>query len=415
MANSNGLAVGLAVGIPSFLIIIVVGIFWYKNQRKLQKEDIDDEFIEKELQNDESSFKQFHEQLHRKYDNQQLDSKNNKNGDEIIYKENVITDSSNGSSESDFPSNTSSSTTNNQQQHPYGQHLKLPQYPSTQYSQTISNIQPTYNNNNNNNNSQQPYSQPPPPQQQQSSYDFYDTFIPTFANNNLPNSPNTFPQQQPDNHHHSLNPLNNFFSSSNSNSKTNSYIDLTNTSENLPSTNQQQHQQHLPESNSISSLLNHHTNQQQQQQQQSQSHTRSSSTDLDTLAKQLNNPIYFEKLPSKAAQQQNNYFIKPRYPSNTLKNNKSSSSELVNNYLIGENSAINDHFTYEAPMIENKANEIQQQQEEKILQEKIEKNPLNNQIDNAFDANITLDPLPIKDANNVTNKEKDIIPPVVFQ
>ncbi|KAI5965797.1 SKG1 [Candida pseudojiufengensis] len=449
MANSNGLAVGLAVGIPSLLIILVVLIFWYKNHKKLQKEDIDDEFIEKELQNDQSSFKQFHEQLHRKYHNENENIIKGKNGDDIQFKENIIVDSSIGSSESDFPSNTSSSTTNKlqqpqqqqtqqtqqsqqsqQPQHPYGQHLKLPQYPSTQNSQTLSQIHPTYYHQNS-------YSQ------HQSSYDFYDTFIPTFTNNDMIDSSNGFPQQQQSHQqHHSnhphlnhLNPLGNFFSSSNSNSnsKTNSFIDLPNSSENI------NNRQNLQEFNSQSSLLNNTHNNNSSQ---SQPHTRSSSTDLDTLAKQLNNPIYFEKLPSKiAAQQQNSFFIKPRYPSTTLKNNKSSSSELINNYLIGENSAINDHFTYDAPIIENKQQfkeqvkednalkdkevkeqggnkekEKEQIKEQEIIEEKISKNPLNNQIDNSFDSKIKLNPTPINNiSNDITNKEKDIIPPVIFQ
>lgn len=35
-----------------------------------------------------------------------------------------------------------------------------------------------------------------------------------------------------------------------------------------------------------------------------------------------------------------------------LGRNNNSSSDLINNYLIGETHAINDHFTYEAPKVE---------------------------------------------------------------
>ena len=82
------------------------------------------------------------------------------------------------------------------------------------------------------------------------------------------------------------------------------------------------------------------------------SHLRTSSNDLNTLAKQLNNPVFLRNYLVEATKYQvksvnNNYGN-----TNAVGKNNNSSSDLINNYLIGETHAINDHFTYEAPKVE---------------------------------------------------------------
>lgn len=44
-----------------------------------------------------------------------------------------------------------------------------------------------------------------------------------------------------------------------------------------------------------------------------------------------------------------------------------------------------------------------------------EANPLNGQIGNAFDANITMEPMAMNKKNATTNDDEDVMPPVVFQ
>lgn len=81
MVNTQGLAVGLAVGIPSFIILVVVGIFWYRNQQKQKHEDMNDNEIDIGLR-DDHSFNQFQEELHKQYE------KNNDDDETHIREEN---------------------------------------------------------------------------------------------------------------------------------------------------------------------------------------------------------------------------------------------------------------------------------------------------------------------------------------
>lgn len=64
MADNNGLAVGLAVGIPTFLVILLVGMFWIRNHRKQKREDLVEDDIDIGLKDDQS-FQQFEQELHR--------------------------------------------------------------------------------------------------------------------------------------------------------------------------------------------------------------------------------------------------------------------------------------------------------------------------------------------------------------
>ncbi|CAD1811707.1 hypothetical protein FOB58_003799 [Candida parapsilosis] len=489
MVNRQGLAVGLAVGVPSFIILSIVFGFWYRNQRKLRKEDLDD-YIDKEIQNDDSSFQQFQEQLHKP----QCDKKE-KLDDGIQLKEHVValngtSDSSNGSLESVLHEPHHSQHSQHSQhlqhpqhpqhpqpvvakpsKHPYGQHLQYTpssiqpqeeqgsQSSSISLSQVSDVISNTYDQSHDELQQHSPQKihngrggpPPPPPPKRQSSnktsvYTFYDTFIPTFSTQ----EPSSQQQQQQQ--------LNQNSSSSHHNSTHNSFSDLLNqtahsslnilkhnynkeTSNNVSSSNQHKHTNSSSDSNTSLLQSNNH----------SASHSRAPSTDLGTLAKQLNNPVFFEKLPSKAAAAQGKVYIKPRVPSANQPHNNSS-SELINNYLVGENTAINDHFTYEAPMVEtakstdnlaqvsggNLHNNVltynqhlaakgakdaiadgslrpKQPQSQSQTQAMQEANPLNGQIGNAFDANITMEPMAMNKKNATTNDDEDVMPPVVFQ
>ncbi|KAG5418463.1 SKG1 [Candida metapsilosis] len=457
MVYSEGLAVGLSIGVPTVLIILVVGAFWYRNQRRLNKEDVDNDYIDKEIQNDDSSFRQFQEQLHKQRDYK-------KDDDGLQLKEHVVplngtSDSSNGSLSSVLHQSQELSepqpAVSRPTKHPYGQHLQnTPSSTSTtrqasrssiSLSQTSDNFSNTYQSQDELQNTPRRTpprrNGPPPPPHRQSSnkgsaYAFYDTFIPTFSEQQK--------QQQQQQQNTSL---------SHPNSTHNSFSDLLNQTahsslnilktghkESTNTTNNNQHKHSNSASDSNTSLL--HNN--------STSHSRAPSTDLDTLAKQLQNPEFFEKLPSKAAAAQGKVYIKPRVPSSNQANN--SSSELINNHLIGENTALNENFTYEAPMVETaqstdnlakvgaiggtnnqvltynqylstKAATVDpslrrpsQTSREAEDEEAVQKaNPLNGQIGNAFDANIAMEPMAMNKKNTTTNKDEDVVPPVVFQ
>ncbi|KAK6459388.1 uncharacterized protein RJT20DRAFT_4958 [Scheffersomyces xylosifermentans] len=115
MVNTQGLTVGLAVGVPSFVIITVVLLFWLRNQRKQNKEDSLDNEIDMDLRDDQP-FNQFQEELHRPYNkvkddvntyNDPSKSSSTTHGVEYVTEKPYV--SSNGSSSS---SNTIDHSTN---------------------------------------------------------------------------------------------------------------------------------------------------------------------------------------------------------------------------------------------------------------------------------------------------------------
>lgn len=74
MQASDSLAVGLAVGVPSFLVLVAVSLFWLRNQRRQKQEDMKELAIDLELQ-DNQSFVQFQQELHRPYNkNKEFDN-----------------------------------------------------------------------------------------------------------------------------------------------------------------------------------------------------------------------------------------------------------------------------------------------------------------------------------------------------
>lgn len=76
MVNTQGLAVGLAIGIPSLIILVVCVLLWYRNQRKQNKEDQSDDEVDLDLR-DNHLFNEFQEELHRPLDRREVTHHNN--------------------------------------------------------------------------------------------------------------------------------------------------------------------------------------------------------------------------------------------------------------------------------------------------------------------------------------------------
>lgn len=62
MVNTTGLSVGLAVGVPLFLVLVALAFFWTRNNRRQNKEFIDDDDVDLDLK-DDALYTQFHHQL----------------------------------------------------------------------------------------------------------------------------------------------------------------------------------------------------------------------------------------------------------------------------------------------------------------------------------------------------------------
>ncbi|KAK6199426.1 uncharacterized protein RJT21DRAFT_46665 [Scheffersomyces amazonensis] len=337
--NQQSLAVGLAVGIPSFLIITVTLLLWYRNQQKQLREDNLNKEIDVELRDDQS-FNAFQEELHRKkqflnapiiqqppYDD---DSNPNKSystttqAESSSNEKNFNGGSSSISSNSDNTNiNPNSNSNNNIVQssplHPQHQNLHLPPQPSHLRPQTPNKIH----------------------QKSPSAYDFYETFIPVLPSSNQSSTSQT--------------DINNIINNNNTNANSNVNA---NANANLqpynqpPSIRQSAYLDQQSANSSNTSLFQpspHHLDKQQAQ---------SSPPTLDQFAKQLNSPSFFEKLPSRAAPPQMSLQRQLQASTNN------SSSELLVNRLVGdEAAAINDHYVYEPPSAEVLAQELQLEKE----------------------------------------------------
>ena len=145
MVNTQGLAVGLAIGIPSLIIIVVCVFIWYRNQRKQNKEDRSDDEVDMDLR-DNHLFSEFQEELHRP-----LDRRSNHNiiGENLEEKVFASVSSSHGSTLS--TNVTDNRTGSNKGTSPF------PQHPHMLHSKTPS------------------------------AYDFYDTVIPVLPTTGVKN------------------------------------------------------------------------------------------------------------------------------------------------------------------------------------------------------------------------------------
>lgn len=232
MGDNNGLTVGLAVGIPTFVIIVFVGIFWLRNHRKQKREDMIEDDIDIGLKDDQS-FQQFEQELHKPVHRVE-------------------------------ESNGSSTLTDNSHQ----------------------NVAPKANN--------------------KKTYDFYNTFIPVL------DEPHKNDESFPD-----------------------SGVDLSQASllinPNTPNPNTHSH-------NSSFHLL------------QQPTPATVNDKSLDSLAKHLSTPQFFEKLPSKT--QALNVKVKHNN-SNNLPNN--SSSDILQNNLVGESLGLNESYAYTANAIDTRS------------------------------------------------------------
>ncbi|CUM64439.1 uncharacterized protein PRCAT00002043001 [Priceomyces carsonii] len=239
MGYREGLAVGLAIGVPCALIFMVGSVLWFRNHRKLKKEDLNESEIDIGLKDDQL-FCQFQDELHRPYNKNQANAPQGEL--EHIAEKPYQSSLSHGSSSSNFVDSRSTS---------------LPQRP--QHLKTAS------------------------------SYDFYETFIPILPHQN-------------GNHHSSL-------------------VTINKESGPPATITENGHGDESRSSNiSIAGSL----------------HEKS----LDNLAKQLNGPTFFEKLPSRAA----TMVVKPRIP---MSSTNSSSDVIIETDLVND-TAMNDNFVYEA-------------------------------------------------------------------
>lgn len=254
MVYNEGLAVGLAIGIPCALIIPGCSYVWYRNQQKQKKEDNLENGVDMDLR-DNQSFNQFEEELHKPYNDPNksstTQSAESSNLDKTTEKQTYIS------------TNNSTSTTN------------ITDITSTTAPHTTStDINPPHT----------PLRNPHSHQKVASSYDFYETFIPILPGDEQNQTTSDLSQ-----------PL---------------AFGPTQRANNLSSS---------------SSIIN--------------ANLSPNSKSLDNLAKQLNGPLFFEKLPSRAGTTQ-----RPAIHSSAIPNN--SSSELLKNQLLVHD-AINDHYVYE--------------------------------------------------------------------
>lgn len=239
MVDTQGLAVGLAIGIPSLIAVVVCVYLWLRNQRKQKEEYEQENAIDVEM-GDNESFSQFQDQLHKPYDPKLPHTAN----DEFVEVDGKHSD----------PDQLSLS------------HTK---------TETIAS---------------HPVRTPRPARHKKtgSSYDFYETVIPTFGESPLHQDLLAFgapPVISQD--------------AASANSSNTSIVGTT---------------------------------------------TPTADKSLDNLAKQLMAPTFFEKLPSRAA----TVNLKHR-PNAQLPNNLS--TDLTKNELV-ETGGINDNYVYEAPEIE---------------------------------------------------------------
>lgn len=252
MVYNEGLAVGLAIGIPCALIIPGCSYIWYRNQQKQNKEDSLENGVDMDLR-DNQSFSQFEEQLHKPY-NDPNKSFTTQSGDSSNSEKNT-------EKQTYISANNSTSTTNVTDITSSTAPITKPPHTPLRTPRTSSH------------------------QKAASAYDFYDTVIPM-----LPGEGQGDLAQPP-------------------------HVG------GGPSTPRSQN------ASSSSSIINVHNG------------ASSNSKSLDNLAKQLTQPTFFEKLPSRAGT------VRSPVISGPIPNN--SSSELLKNQLLVRD-AINDHYVYEA-------------------------------------------------------------------
>ncbi|KAK6463605.1 hypothetical protein DFJ63DRAFT_312912 [Scheffersomyces coipomensis] len=328
MANNQSLAVGLAVGIPSFLIITITLFLWYRNQQKQNREDNLNKEIDLELRDDQS-FNQFQEELHRKKQflkppiggngsEGDLDNDQNKSYSTTTQIESSSNNEKLFNGSSSISSTSDNTNVNHTNQSSSTPPPPLPNVPSSQ--QILPNTPPSF---------YQPPQRPQTPskihQKSPSAYDFYETFIPV-----LPSS-----------QHHSSSQTDIINAINHTNNNSSAFPNHPNTPPSFHRPTSIRHSssqldQQSANSSSNASFIQSQGQQQQQQQQQPPAST------LESFAKQLNSPTFFEKLPSRAAPPQLSL------QKQLQKSNNNSSSDLLVNKLVGdEAAAINDHYTFE--------------------------------------------------------------------
>lgn len=275
MADSNDLAVGLAIGIPSFIVLVCVFIFWCYNQKKFKKEALkDDEF---DL-GDNRSYIQFGEELHKPYEKPYEKPSDKLDNVHESTKENNFISSSNDSTSINNPSSHSDEFTN-------------PKFPRHQKTN--------------------------------SAYDFYETFIPMLPPNGGGNSTvsNSQTNSNMNLNNYNQTPASNPPSSSPSRILGPSHVNSSKDSltQELPAPPPvASREMQASNSSSSLSLSNGYVN---------------NRTSLDNLAKQLNHQNFFEKLPSRTTT------VNAKFKSPTRNNSSTDifDNTLVQNDAINDN------------------------------------------------------------------------------
>lgn len=259
----TALTVGLAVGVPSAIIITFVALLWLRNQQKQNREADTHDDIDMDLRGNES-FDHFENELLKPYGNIASEATHPDPPTPSSINNSHTTNTNTNSEKPNVSSNGSSASTNTIEHKKQGQNL-----PQTHLFTQARNPKPS------------------------SAYDFYDSFIPVLPTNGTSSAHDVSQLAPP--------PI------------------LHDTASTTASSN-----------NSIAPSPQDKS--------------------LDSLAKQLTAPTFFEKLPSRAAPVVLKNRGNPSYASTT----NNSSSDLVANKMVNDTSAINEHFFYEASGVDTK-------------------------------------------------------------
>lgn len=167
MGYDNSLAVGLSVGIPCLVILVLCVAFFFRNRKRQRKEDTMEQDIDVELR-DENSFNQFQDALHRQASNYEK-----KEGSDVATAhEKQVSSTDLDVHEDNMSLSRGSSTSNTFSEQKRPNFFTPP--PSVLNGNSARYVPPSA--------SQQ--GSPGLHQKSPSSYDFYDTFIPILASHN---------------------------------------------------------------------------------------------------------------------------------------------------------------------------------------------------------------------------------------
>lgn len=288
MGYNNGLAVGLSVGIPCFLILVLCVAFYIRNRKRQRKEDNMEQDIDVELR-DDNSFNRFQDALHK----QQSGNYDKKEGSDVGAHEKQVLSTDLDVHDDNISLSRGLSASNAFSEQKRANFFTPPPSVlngnSARYVPNSASHSPGF---------------PGAHQKSSSAYDVYDTFIPILASHNstagdLSDLTHPPPALNPD-------------GKSSASSSNTSLIGGSGSPVTATGANRE----------------NHTTNQ-------------NNSRSLENLAKQLHLSQLFDKLPSRAAT------VTTRHRPHVPVPNNNSSTELVKDYF--RNDAINENYIVQVP------------------------------------------------------------------